>query len=66
MRKRAMNNLGLELDAEKNKQRPAPADISTSESKVKVFVIPANEELMIASETFDLLEELSPAESWAI
>ena len=58
--------LGLELDAEKNKQRPAPADISTSESKVKVFVIPANEELMIASETFDLLEELSPAESWAI
>ena len=58
--------LGLELDGEKNKQRPAPTDISAPTSKVKVFVIPANEELMIASKTFTLLEELRPAESWAI
>ena len=58
--------LGLVLDKEKNAQRPAPAEISAPESKVKVLVIPANEELMIATETFALLEELAAAEPLAV
>lgn len=58
--------LGLVLDKEKNAQRPAPAEISAPESKVKVLVIPANEELMIATETFALLEELAAEEPLAV
>ena len=58
--------LGIELDGEKNRARPAPAEISAPQSKVKVYVIPANEELMIASETFALLDELAETEPLAV
>ena len=40
--------LGCELDAEKNKVRGEELEISTPESTVKVFLIPTDEELMIA------------------
>ena len=40
--------LGCELDAEKNKERGEELEISTPESTVKVFLIPTDEELMIA------------------
>ena len=40
--------LGCELDAEKNKARGEELEISTPESTVKVFLIPTDEELMIA------------------
>ena len=40
--------LGWELDAEKNKARGEELEISTPESTVKVFLIPTDEELMIA------------------
>lgn len=43
--------LGIELDAEKNNTRGKEAEISKDGSKVKVFVIPTNEELMIARDT---------------
>lgn len=43
--------LGVKIDDEKNKVRGEEAEISNSDSKVKVFVIPTNEELMIARET---------------
>lgn len=46
-----MSNLtwfGCELDAEKNKARGEELEISTPESTVKVFLIPTDEELMIA------------------
>lgn len=61
-----LSYLGLELDKEKNEKRPAPAEINTPSSKVKVLVIPANEELMIAGEAYDLLEELASGESLAV
>ncbi|MCI6190181.1 MAG: acetate kinase [Clostridium sp.] len=47
--------LGVELDKERNKQNGEIAEISKEGSKVKVFVIPTNEELMIAKETMELL-----------
>ena len=43
--------LGVKLDAEKNKTRGEEAVISADDSKVKVWVIPTNEELMIAQDT---------------
>lgn len=39
---------GCELDAEKNKARGEELEISTPESTVKVFLIPTDEELVIA------------------
>lgn len=49
--------LGLYLDEEKNTNtRSELAEISLPESKVKVYVIPTNEELMIARDTRDIIE----------
>ena len=48
--------LGVKLDAEKNaKVRGVEAEISAPDSKVKVWVIPTNEELMIAQDTAALV-----------
>lgn len=47
--------LGVKLDAEKNKVRGKEALISAADSKVAVWVIPTNEELMIAQDTADLV-----------
>ena len=46
--------LGAKIDPEKNKTRGVEAEISTDDSKVKIFVIPTNEELMIAKDTAEL------------
>jgi acetate kinase len=43
--------LGIKLDVEKNNVYGELREISTDDSKVKVFVIPTNEELVIARET---------------
>ena len=43
--------LGVELDKEANSRRGQDIMISTPDSKVKVFVIPTNEELVIARDT---------------
>lgn len=43
--------LGIELDAEKNNVRGKATEISKDGAKVKVFVIPTNEELVIARDT---------------
>ena len=43
--------LGVKLDAEKNKLRGEEVIISAPDSKVTVWVIPTNEELMIAQDT---------------
>lgn len=48
--------LGISIDEEKNSQRGKEMFISTQDSKVKVLVIPTNEELMIAEETYDLVK----------
>jgi acetate kinase len=50
--------LGITLDAEKNKIRGEEIMISTPDSKVKVFVVPTNEELVIARDTLELVEKL--------
>lgn len=47
--------LGVEIDPERNKVRSKEAIISTDSSKVKVVVIPTDEELMIATDTMNIL-----------
>ena len=47
--------MGVKIDLEKNKTRGEEAIISADDSKVKVVVIPTDEELMIASDTMDIL-----------
>ncbi|HHD2735501.1 acetate kinase [Clostridium perfringens] len=47
--------LGLTLDKEKNKVRGKLAEISQADSKIKAYVVPTNEELMIAKETVELI-----------
>lgn len=61
-----LSYLGIELDKKANDTCPPLAQITTAQSKVKVLVIPANEELMIASETFEILEDLAQTEPLAV
>ena len=49
--------LGIEIDAEKNAKR-GTVDITGVNSKVKVFVIPTNEELVIAMDTQAIVSDL--------
>ncbi len=52
-----MEYMGVKLDVEKNKTiRGEEAVISTPDSKVTVCVIPTDEELMIATDTMNLLK----------
>ena len=46
--------LGITIDDEHNSKRGEEIEISTPDSKVKVFVIPTNEELVIAQDTVAL------------
>ena len=48
--------LGIELDKELNSKRGEDLDITTKESKTRVLVIPTNEELAIARETYALVK----------
>lgn len=48
--------LGIKIDKEKNTIRGEEVEISTNDSKIKVFVIPTNEELMIARDTLELIK----------
>lgn len=47
--------LGVDFDKDKNKVRGKLAEITKEGSKVKAFVIPTNEELMIAKDTLALV-----------
>jgi acetate kinase len=47
--------LGVELDYEKNNHLRGPVDLSTSRSRVRVFLIPTNEEVVIARETVQVV-----------
>ena len=47
--------LGVKIDPEANAKRGEDILISTPDSKVKVFVIPTNEELVIARDTRDII-----------
>ncbi len=46
--------LGIEIDDEKNNIRGKEAEISKDSSRVKIYVIPTNEEVMIARDTKEL------------
>ena len=50
-----MGNLGIKLDLVKNKVRGKEMVISAEDSKVKVLLIPTNEELMIARDTYNIV-----------
>ena len=50
--------LGVKLDDEKNHVRGEEIEISTPDSPVKVFVIPTNEELVIARDTLEIVSKL--------
>ena len=43
--------MGVKMDTEKNNVRGKEVEVSAADSKVKIFVIPTNEELMIAMDT---------------
>ena len=53
-----LQHLGVKIDPQKNQVKGQEAEISTSDSPIKVFVVPTNEELMIARDTYQLTEPL--------
>ncbi len=50
--------LGVKIDLEKNNTRGEEIEISTKDSKIKVWVVPTNEELVIARDTKQIVENL--------
>ena len=48
--------LGVKLDEEKNNVRGKLTKVSSDDSKVAVYVIPTDEELMIARDTLELIK----------
>ncbi len=51
--------MGIEIDVEKNKVREAGnREISNKNSKTKIYIIPTNEELVIATDTYKLTKSL--------
>lgn len=51
--------LGIKVDPEKNKIRGEEIDISTPDSPIRVYVIPTNEELVIARDTLAIVNNLN-------
>ena len=50
--------MGVKIDEAKNKIRGEEIEISTPDSTIKVYVIPTNEELMIARDTLEIVNSL--------
>ena len=50
--------LGVEIDESVNSKTRDEAKISTRKSKVEVYVVPTNEELMIARETKNIIDKI--------
>ena len=53
-----LDNLGIKIDRVKNDVRGEQTVISADDSKVKVLLIPTNEELVIARDTYRLVEQM--------
>ena len=49
---------GIRIDKELNRIRGEEAKISTEDSKVKVYIVPTNEEILIAKDTYELTKAL--------
>ena len=54
-----LGNLGIKLDRRANAVRGEETLVSTEDSKVKLLLIPTNEELMIARDTYDITRKLA-------
>ncbi len=50
-----LENLGIKLDPARNDVRGKETVVSAEDSKVKVLLIPTNEELMIAKDTYEIV-----------
>ena len=50
--------LGVKIDLQKNNCRGEEVEISTPDSKIKVWIVPTNEELVIARDTKQIVEKL--------
>jgi len=50
-----MDFCGVKIDKDRNSQRGSEIDISTDDAATRVLVIPTNEELMIARDTYELV-----------
>ena len=48
--------LGIEIDEENNKKRGEEIKVTTENSKIPCFVIPTDEEVMIARDTYDYIK----------
>ncbi|MGI5921196.1 MAG: acetate/propionate family kinase [Syntrophomonadaceae bacterium] len=52
-----LDYLGIKMDVEKNKVRGKEVDVAAPDSRVKIFIIPTNEELVIARDTLRLSKQ---------
>lgn len=57
---RNLEGFGIELDESRNRNIKGEGLISTDKSAVKVFVVPANEELIVARETVEVAARMNP------
>ena len=53
-----LGNLGIKIDPLKNKIRGKETIISADDAKIKCLLIPTNEELMIAKDTYEIVKGL--------
>ena len=53
-----LQTMGIVLDNERNMAGPREREISTDESEVLIVIIPTDEELMIARDTYELVHDL--------
>jgi acetate kinase len=53
---------GIELGEDKNRSTSGLGEISTENSAVKVLIVPANEEIVVARETVKVVAEALAAE----
>ncbi|NYB72881.1 acetate kinase [Sedimentibacter hydroxybenzoicus DSM 7310] len=52
-----LNYMGIEIDADKNSELKGAGTISSDNSRVKIAVVEANEEKIIAADTYNLCKE---------
>jgi len=55
---KGLEHLGIYIDEERNKARRKEAFLNEDRSPVKILMVPTNEELMIARDTWRIVEEL--------
>ena len=51
--------MGVEIDEEKNNVKSEERKISTENSKVDVYIVPTDEEMMIAKQTKSTIADVS-------